>query len=151
MVELRMRNIETLEKKFKKYTGISPDLNMTIFPILQHTPFAINIKNKKQMGQVFTPLQIVDHMIEISQPRPDQHNMDLCAGRGQFTIRMLRYFTNRFPEFNMEEYLINRHWFNEFNPDNAQDIINIFGNNINLCIGPAQKLDKMAQNAMAIS
>lgn len=136
-----MRNIETLEKKFMKYTNITTD--MTIFPITDHVPFPIDIVKKKSNGEVFTPLQIVDHMIEMSQPRPDQYNMDLCAGRGQFTIRMLRYFTNRFPEFNIQKYLTEYHWFNEFDQSNAQDIINIFGNKINLCIGPAQKLQRM--------
>jgi hypothetical protein len=139
-----MRDINTLERKFKQYTKLPMEIDMTIFPITDHIGFTVDIAKKKANGEVFTPLQIVDHMIELSRPDPTKFNMDLCAGRGQFTIRMLRYFVNNYPDFNMEEYLINRHWFNEFNPDNAQDIINIFGNNINLCIGPAQKLDKMA-------
>lgn len=138
-----MKPLSELQTKFKKYTGLSLDIDMSIFPILQHTPFAINTKNKKQMGQVFTPLQIVDHMIQLCPPLPNKYNMDLCAGRGQFTIRMLRYFTNTYPDFDLSYYMKHYHWFNEYNIDNAMDIANIFGNSINLLVGPAQQISKM--------
>lgn len=135
--------INRLETRFKRYTGLSKDTDLSIFPILDHTPFQTDDTKKKDNGEVFTPLQLVDKMILMSKPTPDNYNMDLCAGRGQFTIRMLRYFTNNFQDFNIREYLKYKHWFNEYDYDNAQDILNIFGKNINLCIGDARLLKKM--------
>jgi hypothetical protein len=66
--------------------------------------------------------------------------MDLCAGRGQFTIRMLRKFFNDNPNFDIINYLTNLHWFNELNEESCRELLVIFGSNINLAIGPAQEL-----------
>lgn len=69
---------------------------------------------------------------------PNKYNIDLCAGRGQFTIRMLRYLTNTYKDFDLSYYMKHYHWFNEYNIDNAMDITKIFGNAVNLLVGPAQ-------------
>jgi hypothetical protein len=51
---------------------------------------------------------------------------------------MLRYLTNTYKDFDLSYYMKHYHWFNEYNIDNAMDIANIFGNSINLLVGPAQ-------------
>lgn len=136
------------ELKFLEITGINHDL--TIFPITELIQFPVRKELSKSHGEVFTPLKIVDHMIELSTPTSDKFNMDLCAGRGQYTIRMLRYFMQNEEHFNQDEYLKEKHWFNEFNPDSAKELLYIFGNDINLAVGPAQKLTEMPEDENGI-
>jgi hypothetical protein len=133
-----------IEANFKSIAGVNEDL--TIFPILTSLPITQRHTEKKLFGEVFTPPHLIDRMIEISKPLPTQQNCDLCAGRGNFTVRMLRYFTNSFPDFNLPHYLKHNHYFNEFNPENAKDIIAIFGTEINLFLGPAQELKHLPDN-----
>ena len=130
--------INNIESRFKEITDITYDLS--IYPILTPSPFKIRTDLKNSHGEVFTPLDLVDKMLEISKPNPNKFNLDLCSGRGQFTIRMLRKFHNENNNFNIEYYLENLHWFNELNEDSANDLQYIFGNKINLAIGPAQEL-----------
>ena len=138
--------IENLETKFKQITELSDDVNLTIYPITEHIGFDIRTEEKNNLGEVFTPIQLIDKMLETSHPKPTEKNMDLCAGRGQFTIRMLRKFINENKDFNIQSYLSNNHWFNEFNIENAKDIIKIFGEDINLCIGDARLLKDIPNN-----
>lgn len=132
--------LENIENRFKEITSVDNKTDLSLYPITEHIGFAIRVDNKKDKGEVFTPLNLVDKMLEISKPEPDKYNMDLCAGHGQFTVRMLRKFTNEQPEFNLTEYLQNLHWFNELNIQSCKELLYIFGNDINLAIGPAQEL-----------
>ncbi len=143
---MKKTNIIELEKRFIEITKLPKGTDLSVFPLTQHVGFQINEKNKKNMGEVFTPLQIVDKMILLSQPKPVKFNLDLCAGQGQFTIRMLRYFVNNYKDFDINYYLHHFHWFNELNLDNIIDIAKIFGNRINLCIGDARELGKMVED-----
>jgi hypothetical protein len=142
--------INSLETKFKSITGISPVTNLEQYPLTEHIGFDIRTTHKGKNGEVFTPLQIVDRMLEIAQPKSNQFNMDLCAGRGQFTIRILRKFVNENSDFNIKNYLRDFHWFNEFNKDSCIELIEIFGEDINLCIGPAQELKLMEESETGI-
>ena len=135
--------IDSIESRFKEVTLLPHSVDLSPYPLREHVGFEIRIKQKKEMGEVFTPLELVDKMVEIAHPQPDKFNMDLCAGHGQFTVRILRKFVNQNPDFNIQEYLKAYHWFNEFNPISAKDLVYIFGEEINLNIGPAQELKKM--------
>lgn len=135
--------IENIENRFKEVTLLPHNLDISTFPITEHIGFEVRLKEKKENGEVFTPLEIVDKMIMGSDVKSNAYNMDLCAGHGQFTIRMLRKFYNDNPHFDIKEYLTQWHWFNEFNPVSSKELIYIFGKNINLLIGPAQELKKM--------
>jgi hypothetical protein len=131
-------NIQEIENRFKEITGLEQD--MTVYPITELVQFPIRKDLSKSHGEVFTPLTTVDHMIDLAKPEPDKYNMDLCAGRGQFTIRILRKFVQDNSDFDIDEYLQNRHWFNEFNPETCKELLYIFGDKINLAIGPAEQL-----------
>jgi hypothetical protein len=85
-------------------------------------------------------------MVLIAKPEPDKFNLDLCAGHGQFTVRILQKFTNENPDFSIQDYLTNFHWFNEFNVKSAIDLLYIFGDSINLAVGPAQELKSYPQD-----
>lgn len=137
--------IENIESKFKEITGIQQEVDLSVWPLVQHVGFNIRTEEKQKMGEVFTPLQLVDRMIEISKPLPNQFNLDLCAGHGQFTVRILRYLTNNFPDFNLQEYLSTYHWFNELNPESVVFLQEIFGHNINIAAGPAEALKSYPQ------
>ena len=132
---------EEFEERFKHFTGL--DQTLTNFPITELVQFNVDSVLRKTLGEVFTPLKIVDQMIQMAEPHSHEFNLDLCAGRGQFTIRMLRYFQLQDTAFQPVEYLTNYHWFNELNIKNALDLIRIFGENINLCVGPGQLLHTM--------
>lgn len=133
-------NIISLESKFKEISGISCD--MSIFP---HVEIYRQVRRDefKDKGEVFTPTSLIDKMILLSKPFPNQFNLDLCSGQGQFTIRILRYFINNFSDFNLETYLKEQHWFNEINPINVKAIFEIFGTDINIAVGDACKLSSM--------
>jgi hypothetical protein len=135
-----MNNINQIEEKFKNITGVPQDVKISYWPITEHIGFNIRTEEKQKMGEVFTPLQLVDKMISKAQPHPRQFNLDLCAGHGQFTVRILRYFVNQFPNFNIQEYLSQYHWFNELNPESVFFLQEIFGENINIAAGPAEAL-----------
>lgn len=141
-----MNLIEAIETRFKEITGLPLSLDISKFPLTEHIGFAIRSKEKQELGEVFTPLHLVDKMIGIAKPEPTKFNMDLCAGHGQFTVRMLRKFKNDNPDFAIESYLKDLHWFNEFNVKSALDLLYIFGENINLAVGPAQELKNFPQD-----
>jgi len=131
-------NIEEIESRFLEVTGLQQDLS--IFPVTELVQFPIRKDLSKSHGEVFTPPSLVDKMILTSLPLPNKFNMDLCAGRGQFTVRMLRYFTSHNASFDIKSYLTTYHWFNEFNLDSCHELLYIFGEEINLAAGPAQTL-----------
>ena len=137
--------IEQIEQRFKEVTKLQPLVDLTVYPLTEHVGFEIRLQEKKDNGEVFTPLQLVDRMLEISNPQPDKFNMDLCAGHGQFTVRMLRRFVNQNKDFDIYCYLKNFHWFNELNPKSVEDLIYIFGKDINIAAGPAQELKYMPE------
>lgn len=132
-----IEKIEEIEKCFKEVCNIEAD-----FSIFPHTEIYRQERRQENshLGEVWTPTSIVDKMILTSNPQPDKFNLDLCAGRGQFTVRMLRKFIQDNPDFDINEYLTQYHWFCEINEESCRELLYIFGNNINLAIGPAQEL-----------
>lgn len=137
--------MDNIEKRFKEISGIPQSVKIDYFPIIDHIGFEIRLKEKGNNGEVFTPLEIVDKMINISNPKPNKFNMDLCSGWGQFTVRILRYFKETYTDFELNDYIKNFHWFNELNIESAKHLIYIFGTDINLAIGPGQELKNYPQ------
>lgn len=144
---MRTNIIEDLEHRFKEICNIEAD-----FSIFPHTEIYIQTRRQENshLGEVFTPSMIVDKMLLTSNPQPDKFNLDLCAGRGQFSIRMLRKFTQDNPNFDINNYLTQYHWFNEYNPESCRELLYIFGNNINLAIGPAQELSSYPEDSSSV-
>ncbi len=142
-IQTTEEQIEILENKFKIVSGLNWDL--THFPIKKENSleFKTDRDKSREYAEVFTPLHIVDEMIQ-TIPKggmtPDTKNMDLCSGFGQFSIRMIRklYKDNR--DFCLNKYLRNNHFFNELQISSCYKLFWIFGTDINLFIGDALKL-----------
>ena len=120
-----MNTIEEMEQRFIEVSGIDCDLKK--FP-LDESDIKNNILTDKQKsdqyGEVFTPLWLVDHMILKAEESlyGARTTLDLCAGYGQFTIRMIRALYNNDENFNVNEWL-NHHTFIEIQLESAYKIL----------------------------
>ena len=142
-----MNTVEEIEERFLKVSGISCDL--TKFP-LDKSDIKNNIKVDKdksnQYGEVFTPLWLVDQMIlkvSVEKLHSSKSTLDLCAGWGQFTIRMVRALANYNKDFDVYKWLKENHTFIELQLESAYKLLYIFGPEINLFIGDALKINKV--------
>lgn len=144
--------IRDIETRFKIVSTIDWDLSQ--FPIKKNGfVFHTNKDKSKTFAEVFTPIYIVDEMI---QTIPDggmtlsTTNLDLCAGYGQFSIRMIRKIFTDNNYFNLDNYLRNHHFFNELQISSCYKLLWIFGSKINLAIGDALELGKLPKKAKGI-
>jgi hypothetical protein len=142
-----LNHIEEIDKRFLEISGI--ECNLKKFPL---TPDDIrnNIKVDKtksdQYGEVFTPLWLVDRMIlkaTVEKLHTCKSTLDLCAGWGQFTIRMIRVLANYDSSFDVYKWLKENHTFIELQLESAYKLLYIFGVDINLLIGDALEIEKV--------
>jgi hypothetical protein len=101
---------------------------------------------------VFTPLWLVDQMIErvsdASLRDQGKTFRDLCAGYGQFTVRLLRKKVGLLGErFDVQDFLANCHSFVELQPNSCYRLLYIFGTKISLAIGDASLLGRLPDSA----
>ena len=141
--------IEEIEKRFLEVSGISCDL--TKFPLTE-SDIKKNIKIDKeksnQYGEVFTPLWLVDKMImktTVEKLCSAKSTLDLCAGWGQFTVRMIRALANYDKDFDVYKWLKENHTFIELQLESAYKLLYIFGVDINLLIGDALEIEKVSR------
>ena len=143
-----MTTVEDIEQRFLEVSGILCDL--TKFPLAEKDikkNISVNKEKSDQFGEVFTPLWLVDQMIfkaEESLYRA-KSTLDLCAGYGQFTIRMIRALYNHDNNFDVGEWLKNNHTFIELQLESAYKLLYIFGIDINLLIGDALEIQKVTK------
>ena len=76
--------------------------------------------------------------------------LDLCAGYGQFSIRLMRYMSNTYPDWNVSKFIKDNHAFSELQLSSCYKIMNIFGNKITLFIGDSIYLNKLPFNARGL-
>lgn len=139
--------VEDIEKRFLEVSGILCD--MTKFPLCE-SDITNNIKIDKEKsnkyGEVFTPLWLVDKMIlksTVEKLHKSESTLDLCAGWGQFTIRMIRALANYDKNFDVNKWLIENHTFIEMQLESSYKLLYIFGIDINLLIGDALEIKKV--------
>ena len=84
------KNVLQVEKNYKAVVGIQDDLSIYPLRSKQVSNIATNKDKSKKHGEVFTPLWLVDGMINQARPKLGQITLDLCSGYGQFTIRHIR-------------------------------------------------------------
>ncbi len=141
----------TMERRFKDVSDL--DVNLSTFPITKDT--ASQVKTDKQKskahGEVFTPLWLVDEMIgrvsDYDWKNQNRTTMDMCAGYGQFTIRMMRKkFTVLGSNFKLKKFIKHTHNFNEIQLSSCYKLMYIFGRTINLFIGDSRKLTELDEN-----
>lgn len=141
------------ENRFKEISGIDIDLTKDL---IKKTDFDVqqtktNKQKSDEFGEVFTPLYLVDLMIElkISVLTSTSTTCDLCAGYGQFTIRLMRKLYNRL-HINIEEWLEKYHTFTELQLESCAKLVYIFGPNINLYVGDSRNLKYARTNESGI-
>jgi len=151
--------LELIEKRFKEMSGIV-GCDLSVFP-LQKEGTLQTITNKLKsdsFGEVFTPLWLVDIMILQCSTNSSAAGkklfeaktpLDLCAGYGQFTIRMLRCIYNYRKSIgkNFDVYKwLNKHSFSELQFENVFKLLYIFGAHTNIYIGDACFLNTLRNN-----
>lgn len=139
--------IEDIEERFLQVSGIECPISK--FP-LEPDDIKNNIKVDKeksnQYGEVFTPLWLVDKMIlkaTVETLHQSKSTLDLCAGWGQFTVRMIRALANYDKDFDVYKWLKENHTFIELQLESAYKLLYIFGTDINLLIGDALQIEQV--------
>ncbi len=156
-----LRRIEEIEKRFKEVTKL--DVDLTKLPLIDDVDFEnaheyknYQVKTDKEKsdkhGEVFTPLWLVDYMLnwvsDDEWKNQDLTTEDLCAGLGQFTIRMLRKKYSLLGEsFEIDKFLGETHLFSEFQLESSIKLLYIFGNTIRLLVGDARERSKLPDDA----
>jgi hypothetical protein len=139
-----MCNLDKIEARFSKITNHKGDLSK--YPMPKSNGFSTDKDKSREFAEVFTPLHIVDKMLDsIPNLNKSSKNLDLCAGHGQFTIRMIRKFSQD-KNFDLSKYLKNNHFFAELQLESCFKLLWIFGTGINLAIGDALQLKTLPHN-----
>jgi hypothetical protein len=157
--------VNLIEKRFQEVAELEGDLS--IFPLTRENHLQVKTDKQKSdtFGEVFTPLWLVDSMLErISDydwRNNDKITMDLCAGYGQFTVRMIRKKYNLLGvKFDISKFLQSyqsdvrkkpaTHWFAELQLSSCYKLLYIYSTKINLAIGDAKELVSLPDGARGI-
>ena len=144
--------VAAIEARFLEVAGLTGDL--AHFPIDKSNHLQVKTDKSKsdRHGEVFTPLWLVDQMIErvANADLKDQGKttMDLCSGYGQFSLRLLRRKLKLLgAQFSIDKFLGGTHAFVELQAGSCLKLLYIFGTGIRLCIGDATKLGLLPDSA----
>jgi len=157
--------IPFIESRFLQVAQLEGDI--TIFPLKKenHLQVITDKDKSSKFGEVFTPLWLVDEMItrvsDYDWKNPNITTLDLCAGYGQFTVRMLRKkFSVLGDDFDVYKFLKSypdeirkkpaTHSFSELQLSSAYKLLFIFGTRINLFIGDSRMLKNLPDGAKGI-
>ena len=146
--------IDQMEKRFKEIADLH-NIDLTKSLIRKSDYQIQQVKTRKEkskkFGEVFTPLFLVDIMIlmKFKEMTPETKTCDLCAGYGQFTIRLMRMLYNKF-HMNVEEWLKNVHTLTELQMESCAKLVYVFGPDINLYAGDSLKLEHSDENDKGI-
>jgi hypothetical protein len=145
--------IELIENRFIESTGLHK-VDLSQYPLMEDKKLqVITDKGKSdEHGEVFTPLWLVDDMLDRwdNKSWKDQSatTEDLCAGYGQFTIRMLRKKYSLIGEkFKIKTFLTETHLFVELQPNSCFHLLYTFSTGIRLLIGDALKKKELPDDA----
>lgn len=157
--------IPFLEERFLQIANLTGDIAM--FPLANDNHLQVNTNKDKsdKFGEVFTPLWLVDEMLQrvsdYDWKNPKKRTLDLCAGYGQFTIRMLRKkFSLLGDDFDVYRFLKSypkdirtepaSHSFSELQLSSCYKLLFIFSTRINLFIGDSRQLPSLPDDARGI-
>jgi SAM-dependent methyltransferase len=147
--------VETIEKRFKDVANLDGDFSLMPMPKEYHLQVTTNKEKSDSFGEVFTPIWLVDTMLErISDydwRNGNKTTLDLCAGYGQFTIRMIRKkFSLMGNKFDILKFLFEKHYFSELQLSSCYKLLFIYSCNINLFIGDAKELKSLPKDCSGI-
>lgn len=145
--------IEDIEKRFKEVSGINTDIS--IYPLVQQDDLQVETRKdkSKEHGEVFTPLWLVDKMIDqVPKKRFKKilKTLDPCSGYGQFTIRLIRKYYSIHGECFDLDLFFEKHWMTELQPSSAYKLLYIFGNKINIAVGDTMRISELHDDARGI-
>ena len=148
--------LEQIEQRFKEVSNL--ECNLALYPLDQvnHLQVKTNKEKSDSFGEVFTPLWLVDKMLElppIESFMEANTTLDLCSGYGQFTIRWMRKLETHFnylgPSLDLDKFFAT-HWVSELQRESCYKLLYIFGNRLNLAIGDARHLPSLSDNAKGV-
>jgi len=157
--------IPFIEERFLQIANLTGDIAM--FPLTKENHLQVNTDKDKsdKFGEVFTPLWLVDEMLQrvsdYDWKNPQKRTLDLCAGYGQFSIRMLRKkysllgdsfdvyrFLKSYPSDVRKEPAT--HSFSELQLSSCYKLLFIFSTRINLYIGDSKLISTIPDDARGI-
>ena len=143
--------IASIEERFKIVGGLDDDLSKFPLPSDKHLQVATNKAKSDTFGEVFTPLALVDKMLLLVDLTILRRNtLDLCAGYGQFSVRLLRaLYVVHGERLDLRKTLSN-HWLSELQISSAYKLLYIFGNNVNIAIGDSKMLPSLKDEAKGV-
>jgi hypothetical protein len=156
MTEMRTKTIvESIEKRFKDVANLDGDFSLMPMPKEYHLQVTTNKDKSDTFGEVFTPIWLVDSMLErvsdYDWRNESKITLDLCAGYGQFTIRMIRKkFSLLGNKFDILKFLFEKHYFSELQLSSCYKLLHIYSPNINLFIGDSKELKSLPENCSGI-
>ena len=147
--------VETIEKRFKDVANLDGDFSLMPMPKEYHLQVTTNKEKSDSFGEVFTPIWLVDSMLErvsdYDWRNGNKTTLDLCAGYGQFTIRMIRKkFSLMGNKFDVLKFLFNTHSFSELQLSSCYKLLHIYSCNINLFIGDSKELKSLPKDCSGI-
>lgn len=147
--------LEEIEARFKDVANLDGDFSSMPMPKENRLQVLTNKEKSDTFGEVFTPIWLVDSMLErISDyewRNPSKTTLDLCAGYGQFSVRMLRKkYDLMGNDFNIKKFLFKTHHFSELQLSSCYKLLHIFSPKINLFIGDSKELKSLPEECTGI-
>jgi hypothetical protein len=147
--------VESVEERFKDVANLDGDFSLMPMPKEYHLQVTTNKAKSDTFGEVFTPIWLVDSMLErvsdYDWRNGKKITMDLCAGYGQFTVRMIRKKYDLMGEkFDVKKFLFDTHYFSELQLSSCYKLMHIYSPNINLFIGDSKELKSLPENCSGI-
>ena len=147
--------VENIELRFKDVANLDGDFSLMPMPKEYHLQVTTNKEKSDTFGEVFTPIWLVDSMLErvsdYDWRNQNKITLDLCAGYGQFTVRMIRKkFDLMGEKFDVKKFLFNTHYFSELQLSSCHKLMHIYSPNINLFIGDSKELKSLPENCSGI-
>ncbi len=108
------------EKKNGKFININKDFKSKLFEC-----FLKNEKDKKKMGQFFTPLKVIEQMNRMVEIKPKMDICDPACGVGKFLLEAISGDIDNLFKFNGDnlEKNITLHGFDKYSEDNSDRTI----------------------------
>ena len=117
---LIMDEFARYEKKHGKFININKDFKSKLFEC-----FLKNEKDKKKMGQFFTPLKVVEQMNRMIEIKAGMEICDPACGVGKFLLEAISSDVDNLYKFNGDdlEAKVTLHGFDKFSEDNSDRTI----------------------------
>lgn len=147
--------LHTIEARFKDVAQLEGDFSLMPMPKENHLQVKTDKEKSDTFGEVFTPIWLVDQMLErvsdYEWRNKNKNTLDLCAGYGQFTIRMLRKkYALMGNKFDIKSFLFGTHYFSELQLTSCFKLLHIYSPKINLFIGDSKELKSLPENCSGI-